>query len=224
MQHAQESVLHPSGLPLSKSRAYALTGRLGLYTLAIFALMASLPRLFDYGGFAWYAENSVVEWFQFALLACNALMLLVAAIARPAARQVLLLVASCVGFAAIRELDQIFDRIVPHIGWKFALALPAAALIHVALRWGRCRHQLRWFLSTPCFFLFWAGFMVAVPVAQMLGNGDLLQEVMGDSYQNRFKRVIEETGETIGYVILFFAGIESLVNTRQTRVSMPDGE
>lgn len=209
---------------LTNAQVYALAGRLLAYTLAIFALMVALPSLFDRGGFAWYDENGVVEWAQFALLAANASALLAAAIARPAFRQVLLLLASCIGFAAVRELDAMFDRIVPHLGWKFALALPVAAVIHVALRWHRGRHQFRWFFFTPSFFLFWAGFMVAVPVAQMLGNGNLLQEIMADSYQNRFKRVIEETGESIGYVILFFAGIECLMNLRLTRVGVPDGE
>lgn len=209
---------------LTNAQVYALAARLLAYTLAIFALMVSLPTLFDRGGFAWYEENSVVEWFQFVLLAANASALLAAAIAKPACRQVLLLIASCIGFAAIRELDALFDQLVPHLGWKFALALPAAAFIHVALRWQRCRHQFRWFFFTPSFFLFWAGFMVAVPVAQMLGNGNLLQEIMADSYQARFKRVIEETGESIGYVILFFAGIECLMNLRMTRVAVSDGD
>jgi len=217
----QEPVLQFNAQQLTKPQVYALFGRLALYTLAIFALMVSLPTLFDYGGFAWFVEHGVVEWFQFGLLATTALALLAAALARPAFRQVLLLISAGVGFAAIRELDALFDRIVPHIGWKFALALPVAALVYVARRWRGCRHQFRWFLFTPSFFLFWAGFVVAVPVAQMLGNGDLLQEIMGASYQGRFKRVIEETGESIGYVILFFGGVEALVNTRQTRVVEP---
>lgn len=215
------SVLQFNSQLMSKKQVYCLAARMALYTLAIFALMFSLPHIFARGGFALFVENGVVEWFQFVLLTSITMMLLVAIIWSRTFRQILLVLFCLTAFATVRELDAILDRIVPYVGWKLAAAVPAALFVYVVAGWRRYKPQFRWFLFTPSIFLFWSGFVVAVPVAQMLGNGDLLQEIMGNSYEARFKRVIEETGESIGYVILLFAAIECLVNIRMTLASAP---
>jgi len=60
----------------------------------------------------------------------------------------------------------------------------------------------------------WCGFVIAVPFAQMVGHGEFLMEVMGDDYVPHYKRVIEELGELVGYIIML-VGVAELVPDRK---------
>lgn len=209
----QESLL------LTKRQVYGFAIRIVLYTVAVFAVMFSLPRLIAYGGVELYAENGVVEWCQFGMLAAGTLLLCAAALSKPAFREILLVLASWLGFATVREADAILDRVLPYIGWKLAVLIPLTVFVYVVIRWRIYKPQLRWFLFTPVMFIFWTGFIVAVPIAQMMGNGDLLSQLMAADYNAQYKRVIEESGETVGYLILLMAVIECLITVRQTAAS-----
>jgi len=78
----------------------------------------------------------------------------------------------------------------------------------------KLKRQIAHFLPSPAFTMLWAGFVVAVPVAQLLGHGSFLKSLMGDDYIRSYKRVIEECGELIGYMLLLAGSVESVINMR----------
>lgn len=85
--------------------------------------------------------------------------------------------------------------------------------------WRELNRQIATFLSSRAFATLWAGFIVAVPVAQLLGHGPFLETLMGDDDERSYKRVIEESGELIGSILLLAGSIESMVQMRVARLT-----
>ena len=44
--------------------------------------------------------------------------------------------------------------------------------------------------------------MVAIPYAQLIGHGPLMEDLFGENYERSIKRLIEESAETLGYVMI----------------------
>jgi len=185
--------------------------RLSLYTTVVFAFTASLPLFVQHQDITVYRENGPVEWLQFSLLAAATLVLVAGASRMPGLRIVLLVLACFSAFAATRELDAILDAVLPGIGWKIAFAYLAVAAALVLGDRDGLMAQLRWFVSGRGFALLWAGFVIAVPFAQLVGHGAFLQLLMGEDYIRYYKTVIEESGELFGYFLIFAGSLETLV-------------
>lgn len=60
--------------------------------------------------------------------------------------------------------------------------------------------------------------IVAVPIAQLLGHAAFLESLMGENYMRAYKRVIEESGELLGYLLLLEGSIESLVWMKKAQI------
>lgn len=189
----------------------AVSLRFLAYTLVVLAFMASLPLLAQPES-RYFAENGPVEWLQWGLLIGSVVLLSIGARRAPQWRESFLVWAALLGMASIRELDSLLNRTIPLLGWK----LPFSVLLLVSGAYA-VRHraalqaQASALASSAPAALMWAGFLVVMPFAQLLGHGDFLQSVMGESYDNKLKRVIEETCETVGYMILLTASVESWV-------------
>lgn len=187
-------------------RFAAYTGML----LATLALLLRLimwqdgleQRLFDEGG--------PVECAQFALIGTVVALLGVTAWRWPRAGVVLWPCAAIAAVAAVRELDSTLDDWFPLGGWQlFAAALVAAA---AALVYRRRRHfwsHLLGWLHTPAAGLIWAGAVVVLIFAQLIGQADLWHSVMGDAYERGFKRTVEESAELFGYALILLGTIEA---------------
>lgn len=185
------------------------------YTLMITLFTASLPMLVSYDHNLFFLENGPLEWGQFALLVGSSTIFLTASRSVSAFRELFLVLASLSAFAAIRELDGLFDKWRSFGGWKvgFVLIFYAAYLIY-AHRVSFSR-QLAQFLPTSAFAVLWGGFIMALPVAQLIGHGLFFQALMGEDYQRIFKRVIEECVEFVGYLILLAGSIESRLQMKK---------
>jgi hypothetical protein len=188
--------------------------RFTVYTLVIFAVAASLPLVIHHGDIALFREGGLVEWLQVGLLvgACGVFLAGAWKIAR--FRDLFLVLAAVAALAVFREMDTLLDKLIPWLGWKIGtVTIPlAGALVYAH------RHQVGWqmaqFLASPAFAVLWAGFIVAVPVAQLLGHGPLLELLMGDDYKRGYKRVVEESGEFVGYLLLVAGSVETLLSMK----------
>lgn len=185
--------------------------RFTIYTLLILAFTRSLTILSRHEDWRIFKENGFVEWFQFGLLVAASAVFIVGSLRLSAFRELLLLLACVSTFAAIRELDNVLNRLLPWIGWKIGFALLLYAVGSAIANRHKLKLQIAHFVSSPAFAVLWAGFILAVPVAQMLGHGPLLKALMGDDYNNYYKRLIEESAETVGYVLIVAGSIESWV-------------
>ncbi|HMP90083.1 MAG TPA: hypothetical protein PJ991_07770 [Kiritimatiellia bacterium] len=184
--------------------------RFALYTLIIFGFTGSLPFWVGEGDYLVFAENAFIQRLQLALLAASAIILvLVARSSGTPAVCYLLGIVTMIAFN--RELDSFWNKIIPFLGWKAIVTLFVLAGIAVSYYY---RHnlnsQIGKFLQDNgrSFGLFWCGFVVAVPFAQLVGHGDFLMEVLGDDYVPHYKRVIEELGELAGYMLLLVGSLE----------------
>lgn len=198
-----------------------LVMRFVAYTLVIFAFTGSLQILVRDGDIVVFEDNGPIEWLQFGLLVAASAVFIAGSRIIQASREVFLMLASISAFAAVRELDWWLDGVIPWVGWKvgFVIVLYAAGAAY--LRRDKLRLQIVRFLYSPAFAIIWAGFIVAVPVAQLLGHGPFLQSLLGDDYTRSYKRVIEESGELVGYLLLVAGSVESILQRRAAPFLQP---
>lgn len=179
-----------------------------IYTLAIFGFTLSLPLLVHDGDASAFQEDGVIEWVQFSCLLFAAFIFLSCATTNPHNRELSLWLAALACFAAIREMDATLDTLIPIFSWKVAFLVLIYPAIRILKNRAAFLRQLAVFLKSQAFALLWTGFIVAIPAAQLIGHGPLLEAVMGDAYKGIYKRIIEESGEVIGYMILAIGAIE----------------
>jgi hypothetical protein len=110
--------------------------RLAAYLLIIGAFAAALPCLVRHQTIAIFYENRLVEWIQFGLLLAATVVFLVGARRHPDFRQLLVLLASATAFAAMREMDDVFDDLIPWLSWMVGVIFPAYAF------WQLCRRSI----------------------------------------------------------------------------------
>lgn len=198
--------------------------RFTVYLGVLAILLALLPMLAAARGVDAFRENALVENVQVIILFVNGMMLLSYAIIKGRESQLLVLLATCLFIASARELDSFLGKEGWVLSWKgVALLIAVTSAVYLLPRLETLFGQLGRFSKTSAFGLFWAGFAQAVIVAQLLGHGEFLEALMGDDYVRAYKRVVEESGELVGYALLFFAAIETILYIR-SRSSLPGGE
>lgn len=188
---------------------YRVALRFVLYTLAIGFVAVMLPLLVQHVGMdGFFAERGPVEITQTLLLLAMIAVYLLYARTSPQYRELSIMLAAVCLFAALRELDFALDHMIPVIGWKIAGIIPLGIAGLMFCRWQRIQPQIHAFANTRAFALLWSGFITVVIIAQLLGTTSLFQAMMGENYERFYKRVIEESAELLGYVILFCGTIE----------------
>lgn len=189
------------------------------YTLVIFIFAASLPIIVQHGGANLFRENGPIEWLQFLCLSAASSIFIAGFRSIPIFRETLLILASVSALAAVREMDGLLDGM--WVGWKagYVLLLPAVGLAYANR--SRLGWQMAQFFSSPAFVVLWAGFIVAVPIAQLFGHGAFLESLMGDNYIRTYKRVLEECGELVGYLLLVAGSIESALHMKAAQLRKP---
>lgn len=182
--------------------------RFSFYTFGILLLAALLPWAARYREATAFMENGLLEWLQFGLLVTVSILFLRAAFLAPHYHHVFVLLTCLSAFAAVREMDAYLDTSVPWIGWKigYLIILYAAIITYSSAQ--TLKQQIMRFPDSRAFLLLWAGFIIAVPFAQLVGHGAFLQTVMGDDYSREYPRIIEELGEFMGYLLILIGGFE----------------
>lgn len=196
---------------------------LALPSIARYAVYLALA-FFVFQGFAFtayfidakflFSENGPAEWFQFSLLlaCCGCLE---AAASRSRSRRHLFHVAAILFLiAAVREMDANFDRYLFDGAWQVAaggLALCGALLCRDRGRRMSAQFQSI-FLSYPGGLLL-AGALTIAVFAPMLGQQRFWRIALGAQYVRLAGRIIEESGELLGYLFFLFGCIEALVSS-----------
>ncbi len=192
--------------------------RFSFYTFGILLLAWLLPWVAQYRDAAVFKENGAIEWLQLGLLVTTSIVFLREAFVTPRYHHVFVLLACVSAFAGVREMDANLDRLIPWIGWKIGYSIILYAAIVAYSNSQTLKRQIMQFLHSRAFSLLWAGFIIAIPFAQLVGHGAFLQTVMDDDYSWDYQRMIEELGELMGYVLLFIGSFELI---RQMRAARP---
>lgn len=199
-----------------KRAMLSTVARFSIYTLGITLLGAALPSLAQYNDAAVFKENGAVEWLQLGFLVVASTMYFRQAIVSASYRHIFLVLASVSAFAAVREMDANIDAILPWIGWKAGYAFIVLAGVIAYTNKEQVRRQMFQLLNSRAFSLLWAGFIVAIPFAQLVGNGAFLHAIMDEDYSRDYKRIIEEVGELMGYGLLLLGCFELILQNRAT--------
>lgn len=193
----------------------ATVTRYSIYTVGIILIAIALPWLAQYRDAAAFKENGAVEWLQLGFLLAIATMYFREKTLCPQFRHLSVVLGCVSAFAAVREMDANLDVIIPWLGWKVGYLL----IIYAGLVGYRNKDvflpQLINFLNARAFSLLWAGFIVAIPFAQLVGNGAFIQAIMTDDYSRDYSRMIEEIGELMGYGLLLIGSRELILQERR---------
>jgi len=198
-------------MDISADSCLSMALRYAAYTILIFAVTISLPEFLQDESIGVFKEGGAVQWCQFMLLVATSGLYFYEAFFSHHHQTIFHFLGCLSAFAAIRELDAFLDRVIPLMGWKIGFLVILYALFSAYAHRKIFLRQIRIFLKTHSVVILWAGFIIAVPIGQLLGHGDFLQALMGDNYERNYKRVIEETLELIGYILVFAGTVEAAV-------------
>jgi len=189
--------------------------RFSVFTVMIFALILLIWWLARSRGEELFSEGGLLEWIQFGILLATVAVFVCAGRFIRDFRELFFLLAALPCMAAVRELDADFDRWLGAFGWQlpFYLILLWAA-IHGMRKRAAIRSQLQPFIRHRAFGILWAGFMIAIPFAQMIGNGEFLRALSDEDYQRSIKRLIEECTEAIGYLVMLLGAVDWAMDAR----------
>jgi hypothetical protein len=203
-----------SGSASSRPSATPLVIRFAAYTGILLAGYAALPLIVERGGAAVVKEGGAAEWLQLLLLITTGGIFIAQGLRRRELRQYLFLLAAAAFLAAIRELDAVFDALLPYVGWQLPAAVVVAAGVIVVWRDpARFVAQAGAALAGRGATVLWSGFAIAIIFAQLVGHGELLEAVLEDHYMRDHKRVVEELGELFGYCLLLIGGVETVLES-----------
>ncbi|MFW6189917.1 MAG: hypothetical protein ACOC7T_05740 [Planctomycetota bacterium] len=187
--------------------------RFAAYTALLVVGYGLLPEAVVHGDIYAFKEGGFVEWCQLAILAVTAGVFAFAAWRIRAFRQWFSFLALAATLACMREFDSFFDALLPLFGWQTPAFVVLACMLFVLWRSRRqIVTQAGTFVRWRGFALLWAGFVVVVVFAQLVGHSAFLEALMGDDYVRDYKRVIEELGELFGYALMLAGSIETFVD------------
>jgi hypothetical protein len=182
--------------------------RFSLYTAGILCFAVLLPWVARIGDAAAFKENGAIEWMQFGLLIAVSWIFSRDVDSSHRFYHAYTVLACLAAFAAVREMDGNLDVILPWLSWKVGYAFIAYAG-YLFYRYREVvLQQLSECLDSSGFLLLWAGFIIAIPFAQLVGNSAFLQSFMNDDYSRDYRRIIEEVGELMGYSLILIGSIE----------------
>lgn len=201
--------------PSRWNSVYLIFLRYVIYTVLIFAFGTILPTLAEKGDIRLFKEGGLFEWCQFMILTLLCIIFLLAGCNIKRRRELLFVLAMISGMAMIRELDSLLDDIIPVIGWKLPMTvLVAWGIFYVFDKREVLPDQIRECIRKRSFAILWAGFVFAVPMAQLIGHGDFLRSILGDDYTRNYKRIVEETGEMGGYLMILIGAVECILQEK----------
>ena len=157
-----------------------------------------------------YAENGLVENMQFVLLFASCIVFLAHAVINRKDRTMLLILSGLCALGGCREMDRILDALIPVVSWKIGILFVVAPCIWAATRFEEAIESLSRFLRSRCFVMLCGAFTIVLVLAQLIGHKSYLAAVLVDlEHFGTIKEMVEESIETIGYVIILLASIES---------------
>lgn len=201
-----------------------LTGPVGMavrlvaYALAAALITEALVRGASRGWFAAIgAEGGPIEYAHYTLCAAAAFVFACAS-RRSNLRDVFALAAYGAALGVIREADAFLDKAVFQGAYKVPAALVGVlALLRARRARGVLAEQFARWMATPSFAVTVSGVFVVLVYAQIVGQKELWQTLMGGAYLRPVKDVAEEMQELIGYFFIFFGAVESYVLTCASR-------
>jgi hypothetical protein len=117
----------------------------------------------------------------------------------------------------VREADAHLDHLLYRGAYKVPAALLGVFALHYVWRWRRTiGTELAAWVRTPAFILAGVGAFVVLGFAQIAGQKELWQALMGSGYERGVKDAVEELVELLGYLLIFFSSVETYFLARRS--------
>jgi hypothetical protein len=192
-----------------------LPARMALYALVEgLALHATVVAITN-GHEAVFAEDGPIEWVHFGLMLGASALFFYQSRMNSAYPAALLLCGLLALVAALRELDRYSEVLLFEDAYKYPVAVIAFFALYVF--WqnrSTLGPELTAFSQESAFFFLAFGSFLTAIVAQILGQAELWHALIEGPSARTVKRVLEESLETMGYVILFLGALE--IRVRRT--------
>ncbi|MDX1482241.1 MAG: hypothetical protein R3315_11225 [Woeseiaceae bacterium] len=116
---------------------------------------------------------------------------------------------------AIREIDYLLDDIIADNAWQLPVGIIAALLIVYTWR-NRRRFRIAWLRvwPSPGLTLLFAGAILHLVFAQLVGHEPLWRSISGVGYQRIVKLAVEEFIELFGYFFWLIGTLEYVFQAR----------
>ena len=184
----------------------------------------SLFLIFGLRGVAYvYKENTfrefgIIENIQLSLLVFCIISFFFQGVKSKKFRPILFLFSSLCLFAVCREMDSLFDNIIPFISWKFCYIFPLLAGIYLFKKRKKLKQQIFLFCSSPAFYMMCSAMFIFIPLAQAIGNRAFIASVLPDATDViLMRRFVEESCEILAYFILLISSIEFYISLIKNR-------
>lgn len=194
---------------------------LGL-TLMVAGLVA---LIFKKVGAVAFEENGLIECVQFGLIAAAVSTVLFSAVYTENMKTLSYALVILFSLASIRELDSVLDKLIPGMGWQ----LPAACVgVYGLCFWWlnhrRLESEMRAFWGSRSFGILLLAVIVIVPISQFLGWKAFLKPLLDNNYSRDLKRLIEESGELVGYLLTLLGSVEFALEHQYRRLPLNEQE
>lgn len=165
-----------------------------------------------------FSENGPVEWFQFLLLLTCCGWLQAIAIRSGSRREIFRLGIFFILMVAVREMDANLDRYLFDGAWQLTvMGLIFSGLFYAWPRRRKIATQLRSLLFSRSCGLLLAGLLVLAFFAPFLGQQRFWKTALQENYIRSAARIVEESGELLGYLLLLFGCIEAFFSSPPDR-------
>jgi hypothetical protein len=197
-------------LNLSKKEkaVFLKTFRQTIYFILMFSFVFVIHFIADTYKEKTFDEHSIIENIQLTFLITSGVLFLLEGILYKKYRVVLFLLTSLSFLASFRELDLYLDRNLPIVGWKIGYIIPISAIIYAIKNKRNLRNTLIDFYASSSFYMMCCALIIILPIAQCIGHGPFVRDVMGNFRVADIKELFEESGEIMGYFLLVLSSIE----------------
>ncbi len=205
-------------LTQNEKRTLNTTMRMVVYFFVLIAVMLGIWKLTDIWGPDTFDENGIIENAQCVILAAAFILFGVMAWKNKSYRLILTGLMSLCILGICREQDAWFDMYLPLVSWQIGYFPIVFTMLYDVEHFKHFKKQLIDFLQTPGFSLMFCAMVMIIPGAQCIGHRPLIEAVVpGESgiAVHILRRMIEESGEIIGYVLILLAAIELSLNLRK---------
>ncbi|MBO7556403.1 MAG: hypothetical protein J6T72_03300 [Alphaproteobacteria bacterium] len=190
-----------------------------LYFLTTFAFVGIIYLLTKNFNNQTFNENGVVENIQLMFLLSSVVTFLYCALTEEKWRELSFLLASVSLLASCRELDKVFDQILPILSWKFAYLFVITATIYAWKHYKKTLKTILHFFGMPSFYIMCIAVVMILPVAQCIGHRPVISAVLGPRFTRYdiavIKELFEEALEVVGYLLILLSAVEYKINIKE---------
>lgn len=153
-------------------------------------------------------EQSLTEYTQEFLLLGTTVVFAYLGQTRKLYKRTAFLMAAFFCCLLIRELDLFFDQLIFHGFWIFpALSVALSTLIYANQQREQTLKALAEVMKNSYFPILCLGLGITLVYSRLFGMGGIWHQILGDNFQRIVKNIAEESSESLGYTIIFYAAV-----------------